>query len=63
MNTLRYLSLPDLEAFYDLLADAIDLVPPEKTELMLTKLALLMANEVADIEKLKVLLESARQDL
>jgi Protein of unknown function (DUF2783) len=57
------LSLPDLESTYDLLAEAIDNAPAETSELMLTKLALLLANEVGDPARIQALVQSALADL
>jgi hypothetical protein len=57
------LSLPDLESTYDLLADAIDNAPAGTSELMLTKLALLLANELGDPARVRALVQSALADL
>jgi Protein of unknown function (DUF2783) len=57
------LSLPQLESTYDLLAEAIDNAPAGTSELMLTKLALLLANEVGDAACVRVLIQSALADL
>jgi hypothetical protein len=57
------LSLPDLESTYDLLAEAIDNAPAGTSELMLTKLALLLANELGDPARTRALLQSALADL
>jgi Protein of unknown function (DUF2783) len=57
------LSLPDLESTYDLLAEAIDNAPAGTSELMLAKLALLLANEVGDPARVKALVQSALADL
>ena len=57
------LSLPDLESTYDLLAEAIDNAPAGTSELMLTKLALLLANELGDAARVRTLLQSAAADL
>jgi hypothetical protein len=57
------LSLPDLESVYDLLAQAIDLAPEGRCELMLTKLALLLAQEVGDRSRVEALVASALADL
>ena len=57
------LSLPDLESTYDLLAEAIDNAPAGTSELMLAKLALLLANEVGDPARVKALVQSALSDL
>lgn len=57
------LSLPQLESTYDLLAEAIDNAPPGMSELMLTKLALLLANELGQPARVRALLQSALTDL
>jgi hypothetical protein len=57
------LSLPDLESTYDLLAEAIDNAPAGTRELMLTKLALLLANELGDAARMQALVQSALADL
>jgi hypothetical protein len=57
------LSLADLEATYDLLAQAIDRVPEGQGELLLVKLALLMAQELGDVDRVQALIEAALQDL
>ena len=57
------LSLPQLECTYDLLAEAIDNAPAGTSELMLTKLALLLANELGDPARIEALVQSALADL
>jgi hypothetical protein len=57
------LSLADLESTYDLLAEAIDNAPAGTTELLLTKLALLLANELGDVARVRALVQSALADL
>ena len=57
------LSLPDLESTYDLLAEAIDNAPAGTAELMLTKLALLLANELGDPARIRTLVQAALADL
>ena len=57
------LTLPDLESTYDLLAEAIDNAPTGTSELMLAKLALLLANEVGDPARIEALIRSALADL
>ena len=59
----KTLSVPDLEAFYDALAEGIDQATPVKSELFLAKLALLLAREVADRQALERCIEVALQDL
>lgn len=57
------LPLPDLEQVYDLLADAIDQVPPQRSELLLVKLSLLLAQELGDRARFVELLQRAQADL
>jgi len=57
------LTLPDLESVYDLLAEAIDRAPEGRSELMLTKLVLLLAQELGDPARLEALVASALEDL
>ena len=57
------LSLPDLESVYDLLAQAIERAPEGRSELMLTKLALLLAQEVGDRSRVEARVASALADL
>ena len=57
------LTIPDLETVYDALATAIDAAGPEKSELLLVKLALLNANALGDSEVFRQHLQAALQDL
>ena len=57
------LSLPDLEQVYDLLAEAIGAAPADKTELLLVKLALLLAQDLGDRERFASLIQVALRDL
>jgi hypothetical protein len=57
------LSLPDLESTYDRLAQAIDNAPAGCSELMLAKLALLLAHEVGDAARVAALIDHALADL
>jgi hypothetical protein len=57
------LPLAELETTYDLLADAIDRAPAGKSELMLVKLVLLLANELGSAERVATLAETALRDL
>jgi Protein of unknown function (DUF2783) len=57
------LTIPGLEAAYDALAEAIDRTPEAQRELMLVKLALLLANELGDAARLAELTDVARRDL
>ena len=59
----KSLTLPDLEKVYDLLAEAIDAVPADKTELLLVKLALLLAQDLGDRERFAALTVVAKRDL
>lgn len=63
MNPPRSLTIPGLETVYDLLATAIDEAGPEKSELLLVKLALLNANALGDPELFRAHLASAAADL
>lgn len=60
MNTL---TVQDLERVYDLLAEALDQATPAKSELFLTKLALLSAQTLGDAGVFAELTRSALQDL
>ena len=53
----------DVEAIYATLAETIDRVTPEKSELFLAKLALLMAHELDDLDRVRALIESAELGL
>ncbi len=57
------LPLPDLEAVYDELAQAIDAVGEAKSALMLTKLALLLAQALGDGAAVRRAIAAAQQDL
>ena len=57
------LTMPGLEQVYDDLAAAIDRAPEGKSELMLVKLALLLAQQVGDAAQVKQCVEAALQDL
>ena len=57
------LDIPGLETVYDLLASAIDAAGPEKSELMLVKLALLNAHALGDPALFRQHLEAAAADL
>ena len=59
----KSLGLPDLEQVYDLLAKAIDAAPTHKTELLLVKLALLLAQDLGDRERFADLTQVALRDL
>lgn len=55
--------LAETEAIYDLLAQAIDQAGADKTELFLTKLALLQAQTLGDVAALQQLVAIALSDL
>lgn len=57
------LDIAGLETVYDALAEAIDAAGPEKTELLLVKLALLQAQALGDAQHFVQLLHTAQQDL
>lgn len=61
--TAPALSLPDLEAVYDLLAGAIDRAGPGQAELFLVKLALLQANALGDAQVFEQHVQAALDDL
>jgi hypothetical protein len=63
MHTPTPLSVPGLEAVYDALATAIDHAGPDKTELLLVKLALLQANALGDPAAFQRHIDAALQDL
>jgi hypothetical protein len=57
------LTLPELEATYDRLADAIDAAGREHAERMLAKLVLLLAQELGDAERVADRMAEAGRDL
>jgi hypothetical protein len=57
------LPLPDLEQVYDMLAEAIDQAGPERSELFLVKLNLLLAEALGDRAAYAGLLQRALRDL
>jgi Protein of unknown function (DUF2783) len=57
------LSIPQLENVYDTLADAIDQAGPQHSELFLTKLCLLLANQIGDDAAFLGHVRSALSDL
>jgi hypothetical protein len=57
------LPLAGLESTYDALAEAIDRAPAGQSELVLVKLALLLAQEVGDAARVAELIELALRDL
>ena len=56
------LPLPDLERVYDDLAEAVDRAG-DRRELFLAKLALLLAHELGDADRLAALITTAQADL
>jgi hypothetical protein len=57
------LPIDDLETLWERLADAIDAAGPEKSPLLLAKLALLMGNEIGDPATVNRLIEAAQRDM
>jgi hypothetical protein len=57
------LTLPGLEAVYDQLAQTLDAAPAGTGELLLVKLALLLAQDLGDAERFAALCRTALQDL
>ena len=57
------LDITGLETVYDALATAIDLAGPERSELLLVKLALLNAQALGDAALFQQQLQAALQDL
>lgn len=56
---MSQLSTQDLEVVYDALAMALDGINAQKHNLFLTKLALLLANQVADADAIRQAIDSA----
>lgn len=63
MTNNTALSIPDLEAVYDTLANAIDQAGPEKVSLFLVKLALLNANALASADIFQTHVQAALLDI
>ena len=61
--TKQALAIADLERVYDALALGIDQAPAGKSELFLTKLALLLANEIGSFATFEQALRAALRDL
>jgi hypothetical protein len=53
----------DLERIYALLAETLDDVGAERESLFLSKLALVLAREIGDHDKVALAIETARRDL
>ena len=60
MNTLKP---TELEEVYSVLAEAIDAAGPERESVFLTKLTLVLANELGDPEAVRQAVMIATQDL
>jgi hypothetical protein len=58
-----HLPFEDLERVYALLAETIDDVGLDREALLLSKLALLLAQEIGDYDKVAGAIEMARRDL
>ena len=63
MNTIHTLDIAGLEQVYDRLATAIDEAGPEKSELLLVKLALLNAKALGQPYLFAEQVEAALKDL
>jgi hypothetical protein len=57
------LTIPQLETVYDSLAEAIDQAGPERSELFLSKLCLLLANQLGDDALFATQVKAALADL
>ena len=55
--------MPGLEAVYDTLAETLDQAPDGKTELLLVKLALLLAQDLGDPARFAELARCSLDDL
>ncbi|MES2715040.1 MAG: DUF2783 domain-containing protein [Pseudomonadota bacterium] len=62
-TTTAGLDITGLETVYDALASAIDQAGPERSELLLVKLALLNAQALGDVALFQRQLQAALQDL
>ena len=62
-NVRKGLDTAGLERIYDLMAEAIDAVEPDRRELFLAKLAFVLANMVGDADSAAHAVEIARRDL
>ena len=59
----RHLNFEQLEGVYALIAAGADEVGPDKTQLFLAKLALVLAREVGDLEVVRAAIANASRDL
>ena len=57
------LAVEDLEAVWERLAEAVDRAGPEREALFLSKLAVLLADALADRARVERLIEAALEDL
>lgn len=57
------IAVSELEKVYDALAEGIDQATPAKSELFLTKLALLLANEIGDSAVVARAIDTALRDM
>lgn len=53
------LEFAELEQVYDLLAEAIDASGPEREAVFLARLAVLLAHEIPDLERVRALIDVA----
>lgn len=60
---MSQLALNELEAVYDALAEALNQVGTDKESLFLTKLALLLANQLGDQAQVEQAIATALRDL
>lgn len=56
------IAIHELEQVYDALAEGIDRATPEKSELFLAKLALLLANEIGEAATVRRCIDAALRD-
>lgn len=57
------MTVDDLEAAYELIAQALDAVGPARERLFLAKLALALAHETGDLARVEAAIATARQRL
>ena len=62
-SAVSAMPITDLEQVYDHLAAAIDRAPAGRSELLLCKLALLLAHELGDRARFEALVVQAERDL